>query len=338
MIKFGAKKEETVGLDIGSYAIKVCSLTKNNSQNTLTAYNIKKIPQENKDFKIKTLLEEVFDEIDLHPEQVNLSVSGPDVIVRFIDFPRMSKEDLRNALAFEAEKYIPFTVSEVFLDFMILGEAAEADKMRVLLAAVKREPVETLVKTMEEMEIGVNLIDVDPFAVFNAFNFSNPSEEGKCRTFLNLGHLKNDILISVGDMPHFTRQIQIGGKDITREISKVLAVSPEKAEEMKLSPPAEQAEQVKQAVTTILDKIITEVQLSFSYFENRSSVKVGEIYCSGGMVYLDKTVDYLSEKLGSEVKKWNPLAGLTVAENISKQDIDSVASQLAVCIGLALRD
>ncbi|MFH1552649.1 MAG: type IV pilus assembly protein PilM [Candidatus Omnitrophota bacterium] len=338
MFKLGKTKEESVGLDIGSYSVKVAAIRKEAGENTLTAYDIKKIPLDQKDIKVEYRIREALDEINLHPDTVNLSISGPDVIVRFINLPKMNREQLQNAMVFEAEKYIPFNISEVVLDFIILGNAPEAGQMRVLLAAAKRETVESRVKVIEDLNMTVNAMDINPFAVFNAFTESYPLSGDDGNAFLDLGHSGTDVLVSIGEIPCFMRQIQIGGKDVADAICHNLSVSQEKAEEYKVGLGGPDKEAITQATVPILDDLITEVQLSFGYFENRYNKGVSNIYCSGGMIFQEGVADYLTKKLGIQVKKWNPVEGIGISENLSREDIDSVASQLAVSIGLALRD
>ncbi len=338
MIKFGrSKSEDSVGLDIGSYSIKVVAVKKESGTTKLTAYNIKRIPLEDKGVKKDALIREMLDEIDFHPEVVNVSVSGPDVIVRFINLPKMSKDQLAKALVFEAEKHIPFNVSEVVLDFIILGDALEPGQMRVLLAAAKRELVEKLVKIAGDLNLTINVIDNNPFAMFNAFLESHPPLEDEGIAFLDLGHSQTDILVSTGNQPCFTRQIQIGGRDINKMLCQELSISPEKAEEFKMGLGDPDTEIVGHATASVLDDMIKEMQLSFGYFENRYNKSIGRVYCSGGMINQEGVIEYLSDKLGIAVEKWNPVEGLALSENLSKQDVDSIASQLAVSIGLALR-
>jgi type IV pilus assembly protein PilM len=342
MMNFGNKnmKEETVGLDIGSHSIKVVSAEAGPGKKILTAYNIKNVPIGENKKKVEDLVREALDEIDIHPKEVNLFISGPDVIVRFINLPKMSKDQLKSALSFEAEKYIPFNVSEVVLDSLILGDAPEEGQMRVLLAAVKREAVTGMIEMIESLGMTINLIDTDPFAIFNAFNATNPEfgEEKKGIAFLDLGHSQTNILISIGNVPCFMRQIQIGGRDIDEAIAKNMSISIEKAMECRLGGcKGEDAESVKKTTLLILDELVKEMHLSYGYFENRYNVKVEDVYCSGGMAYQDGVLKYLSDKLGLSAKKWNPVDSVDLSENISKEDIDSVAMQLAVSLGLALR-
>lgn len=336
MITFGQKAEEAVGLDIGSYAIKVVSLKKEGDKNILTAYNIKKIPLEAKESDTKKLIAETFDEIDLHPEDVNLGFSGPSVIVRFIDLPKMNKEQLASALNFEAEKYIPFNVNEVMMDFIILGDSPEAGKMKVLLAAAKKDLIESRVALMDELGMSIKILDIDSLAAFNAFTAAHPVED-KGSAFFHFGHSQTDVLISVGKDPCFMRQVQIGGRDIDNAISKDLGVPMDKAEELRLNAEGEERESVDQAAYSILDDIVREMQLSFGYFENRYGASISNVYCSGGMMFQENTIKYLASKTGYELKQWNPVAEMTLADHILKEDIDKVGSQLAVSVGLALR-
>ncbi len=336
MITFGQKIEETVGLDIGNYAIKVVSLRKEGDKNILTAYNIKNIPFGSKETDIKKLIAETFDEIDIHPEDVNLGFSGPSVIVRFIDLPKMNKDQLASALTFEAEKYIPFNVNEVVMDFIMLGDSTEMGKMKVLLAAAKKDLVESRVALMDELGMSINILDIDSLAAFNAFTIAH-SVEDTGSAFFHFGHSQTDVLISVGKSPCFMRQVQIGGRDIDNAISKDMGVPMDKAEELRLKAEGEERERVDQSASSILDDIVREMQLSFGYFENRYGTSISNVYCSGGMMFQENTIKYLASKTGYELKRWNPVKGMNLADHISKEDIDKVGAQLAVSVGLALR-
>jgi type IV pilus assembly protein PilM len=337
-MKLGKKKEEeVVGIDIGSHSIKVISLKKDSEQNTLNVYNIKKLPQDKKQIEIANIIQESLKEVDLSPEVVNLAISGPDVIVRFIILPKMTKEQLESALVFEAEKYIPFNVNEVVLDFIILGDAPESGQMRVLLAAAKKEPVEFMVKTIADLGMTVGAIDISAFAMFNAFIESHDSLEEKGVALIDFGHSHTDVLISAGKTPHFMRQIQIGGRDINVALSRNTSIALDKAEEYKLGAEGADKEEVTQAMQQVLDDIVKEIQLSFGYFENSSNIPISEIYCSGGMIEGEGFIEYFNSKMGVEIKRWNPIEGVNVSEYISREDIDSIASRLAVSLGLALR-
>jgi type IV pilus assembly protein PilM len=332
------KEEESVGIDIGSHSIKIAALSDIAGGKMLKSYNIKKLPFQAKDRDIQLQIKEALGEIDLSPSGVNLSISGPDVIVRFISLPKMTKEQLEGALVFEAEKYIPFNISEVVLDCMILGDDAPAGgHMKVLLAAAKRAPIELMVNAFDGLGISVNLMDVNAFACLNAFIASGGMVPGKATVMLDMGHSHTDLLISLDNTPRFMRQIQIGGRDIDTIIARNLSVPPEKVEEFKMGIGEFDKETVDQAVLQVFDDVIREIQLSFGYFENTCSKAIDGIYCSGGMLYRPGALEYLGEKLGIEIKRWDPFAGIKTADAISREDLNSISSRLAVSVGLALR-
>ncbi|MDD5634617.1 MAG: type IV pilus assembly protein PilM [Candidatus Omnitrophica bacterium] len=341
MLNSRKKDNGTVGLDIGKYSIKVVSLLKESNKKTLTAYNVKKVPAGKSIQEQEALIKEALSEIDLHPRDVNLSISGLDVIVRFINFPKMTREQLDNALVFEAEKHIPFNVNDVILDSIILGDLPDTGQMRVLLAAAKKEMVNSKVKLIESLNMSVNVMDIDIFAVFNAFTAGNKLQPDKANAFLDIGHTQTDLLIAIGENPYFMRQIQIGGKDITSAIAKQLAVPVEKAEEYKHGiglDKKEVIEAVDSSIAKVFDDMVKEIHLSFNYFESNCNLEVDEIFCSGGAISQPRAMEYFSKQLGTPVKKWNPIDEIGIAETLSKTDIDSVASSLAVSVGLALRD
>jgi len=333
-----SKITEAIGLDIGGNSIKIVALQKKGGINTLTAYNIKKIPTNVQDSEIKNVVKEAFDEVDLHPTEINLSVSGPDVIVRFISFPKMTKDQLAEALGYEAEKYIPFSINEVFLDFLILGDAPADGQMNVLLAVAKRELIEARVKMVQQIGLNINVVDIAPFAMFNALVETGIAlDEKKVYAFLGIGHVQTDILISVGARPCFMRQVQIGGKSIIESLSYKMGVSLEKAEEYILDIDKEKEEETLGFFDKVLGNIAKEIQLSFGYFENRYNKRVDSVYCCGGMTDRKEALGFLKQKLDVDIKQWNSFQKIKISDNLSKKDVDSVASQLAVAVGLALR-
>jgi len=337
MFKTGKKIKESVGLDIGSYSVKASSVLKQADKNILTAYNIKRVPLDGEGLaKTAKIIKETVDEVNIRPDEVNLSISGSNVIVRFVSLPKMSKEQLESAMLFEAEKYIPFNVNEVIMDFIIL-DAPEAGQMNVLLAAAKRDFVQSQIELLGKLGMEVNVIDINAFAVFNSFAAASPFEEDKGTAFLDLGFSQTNVLISTGAIPRFMRLIQIGGKDITNSLAGAIGISIAEAEELKLKGEEANKERITRFTLNVLEELVREIQLSFGYFENKYNKAVSDIYCSGGMVYQKGVIEYLQENLNAQLKVWSPIEGMEVSESLSREAIDPIASRLAVSIGLALR-
>jgi len=327
----------SVGLDIGTYSIKLAAVKDARDKKILIALNEKKISPK-ADFDEKTsVIREMFKEVGFYPSEVNLSIFGPDVIVRFVNFPKMSRAQLEDALGYEAEKYIPFNMNEVITDVAIPDSARETEQMRVILAAAKKNAVEELMKICKNLNLEIGIIDMDPFAMFNAFLEASSVQTDQTHALFNFGHSRTDVLIASGKEPVFIRQIPIAGKDISLAIARDEEIGSDAAPERKLSSPEEKSNKVLQATFSVLESLIKEIQLSFSYFESRQGKKIGEIYCSGGMIEQEGVFGYLNEKLNVQIKKWDPLDAVEISEDIFRSDANSPVSQFAVCIGLVLR-
>jgi Tfp pilus assembly PilM family ATPase len=133
------------------------------------------------------------------------------------------------------------------------------------------------------------------------------------------------------------RQIQIGGRDIARAISKDMGIPVEKAEELKLNPDPVSMPKIQQASFTVLEEIMKEMQLSFGYFENRYDTPVSNVYCSGGMIFQEGVMEYFTTKTELNVVEWNPVKGISLVDTLSREDIEKIGPILAVSIGLSLR-
>lgn len=330
----------SVGVDVGSHSIKVAVLTSGSDRKSLVAYNVKN-RERSADVKIVgKQIKQSLTEIDVPAGSIRVSFSGVDTVVRFITLPKMSLRELRGALSLEAEKYIPFDASDVFIDCSILGGSDDEGSMRVLLAAAKRSQIDPMLGSISTAGMTVDIVDVGIFAEFNAL--MNSSTERRSASFgvLNLGHLHTDFMISSAAAPAFVRQIKFGGADMDRAISRNMSVTIEEAWRYKVGMGEFDKRAVDDSVESVLESIVDEIQMSCGYFEseNKCSNVLDTIYCSGGMSLRAGVVEYLSEKLGVNIKKWDPFSGVPVSESISVEDLSPLSPRLSVSMGLALRD
>ena len=114
-----APEKNSIGIDVGSYSVKMVELAKEKEKliiKNLAYKRIDTLPKE----ELAGVLRELTESAGITSKEVNTAVSGPSVVIRLVELPRMSKEELRNAIPFEAEKYIPFSIDEVALDHQML--------------------------------------------------------------------------------------------------------------------------------------------------------------------------------------------------------------------------
>ncbi|MFH1790635.1 MAG: pilus assembly protein PilM, partial [Candidatus Omnitrophota bacterium] len=169
-----AKKKPIAGIDIGTNSVKILESTPKGEEISLTKYGAKRLPAEANDETVAQTVKMLVSEIGITAKDIHIGLSGPGAVVRFISMPEMTRDDLKEALRFEVDKYIPFGVDEVSMDFAILGKVAgQSGQMRVLLAAAKKDLISKRIEMLGEIGLNVTLIDINAFAVFNSFCYSS---------------------------------------------------------------------------------------------------------------------------------------------------------------------
>ena len=325
-------------MDIGTRLIKAVEVSLEENATRLTKFHFAEIDfplgREKTGEALKTLLEK------FRPgtKSVNISLSAPSAIVRFISMPEMKEDDLKNSLRFEAEKYIPFNISEVFIDAVIIpGKAGETKQMRVLLAAAKKEAVYACLAMLKEAGLSASLADIDSFACFNAFcNSFRKLDESKSTALLNIGYTHTNVLVLRGDQPFFTRDIQTGSKDIAKAVSAEFQVGEKEADKLIFNP-GENALRVFEVAKGVLNDFVEELRLSFGYYENQYGSTINEIYLSGGAAHLGGISGHLEENFGVKPVLWDPFAGFERSPDIDKKLLEPARPHFAVAAGLAMR-
>ena len=252
---------------------------------------------------------------------VNLSVSGPWVIIRVVEMPTMKPTEVRQALPFEAQRYLPFNIQDVIIDGAVLG-AVDAHRSWVLIVACKKELIERRIDWVRRAGLGVALIDVDALAIANGFLAgSNGHRPEGTRAVINVGAQMTNLVIFQGETPYLVRDIPWGGDKLARSASEQLGI--ELGEVLKDLGRAETSPETTNAVKLSSEVLVTELQLSFDYFENRFGQPPEEILVSGGLSACQPFMAALKNHLTQAVTPWVP--------------VKELPAQFAVAYGLALR-
>jgi type IV pilus assembly protein PilM len=342
------KGKSIVGLDIGSQAIKAVELVHSPKTNSyaLSGYAYHEISSgEN----IKEVLKKIWETHDFHTTKVVTAISGRSVIVRYITMPEMSDEELKNAIQYEASKYIPFEIDEVMIDCLRLPDSKKEQKgggttkdMPVLLVAAKRDKLDEHINLLEESGLWPLAIDVDCFALGNAFELkqsNNPSSNisNRVAALIDIGAMKTNVNIMSGLQVSFTREIYIGGKDFTDSTSKKMGIPEKEAEELKKNPGLK-FDEVKDYISSLIDDLTHEIKLSFDYFEHQFDKPIDDIYISGGSSLLQGLEEAFESSFNKKPVRWDPSELLEIlSEKIDPPEMKKKASQLVIATGLAAR-
>jgi type IV pilus assembly protein PilM len=329
-----ARERISVGLDCGTAAVKLIKLKFTKEGNVeLSGFN-RAASQLDLEPVLKNLTQ------PHETGRVNVAVCAPAAIIRYVNFPKMEKNELQQALKFEAQKHIPFAISEVNLDSHILKSDLPDNKMLVLMAAVKSDFLNSRLKMVEAAGLRVNLVDIDSLALVNAFMFNYGQEEtikNKTVALLNIGASFSNLNILDAGIPRLSRDIPIAGNAFTHKIMEMLGVDFKAAEEAKLNPGGQAQQEVSGALEFVLSNLARELRVSFDYYESQSVASVGKIFLSGGSSYFTGLKDMLGSLLGIEVEYWDPLQRVLFSDALPIDKIKPFSNQLAVAVGLALR-
>jgi len=331
-------KQVAAGVDIGAYSIKILETAAEKETNKLTKFAIKEIPPGTTSDKLPGALKDALESAGLSTKNIRISLAGPDAIVRIINMPEMSLQDLKSSLKFEADRYIPFSVDEVNIDCCILGKAKEGtNQIRVLLAAVKKDLINRRIKMFQDIGYAVSLVDVNVFAVLNAFMKSEKDiKPDSSIAILNIGHRYTNIVTCKGDSPYFTRDIPIGGEHIAGIVARKTSIEPK---DVFIGGPAVQEKQpeIQEAFRLALAKLGDEIRMSFGYYENQFGSAVEKVYISGGLANVEHVPAFLEEVLGMKPVIWNPIGAFEIGDGVDKAMLESSKSWLAIVAGLVLR-
>lgn len=335
---FGRNKR-ILALDIGSSDIKALEVNDAGGKIELSNFACTKIGNQNETiFAIREILRRS----NFKTKKCVTSVSGRSVIVRYVNMAQMPEQELRQAIRFEADKYIPFEVDEVVMDTQILEpEIADGSgEMKVLLVAVRKNLIEEHLHLLQEAGLQSAIIDVDAFALGNAFEMRARESGGlspeKVVALIDIGSNKTNINILKGGTSYFTREVYLAGNDFSEAVSRKFNLDGQEAERLKCNPD-DQAADVEEAILPTLDDLGNEIQLSFDYFENQFDRVVEEVYISGGSAQLPGLQRAFEGAFEKSVVFWNPLESLTVKAGLDEKAIGALAGQLAVSVGLASR-
>jgi type IV pilus assembly protein PilM len=337
-------------LDIGSSAVKAVELRPNGKGFKVTAFGSEPIPPDGivdgaiiDGASVADAIRRLFEGRGIKTKDVAASLSGNAVIVKKITLPVMSEAELGESIYWEAEQYIPFDIQDVNLDYQILDspDAAAKGTMDVLLVAAKKEKIADYTGVIAQAGRSAVVVDVDAFALQNAYEVNYGIEPGAVIVLLNAGAGATNINILSGDQSVFTRDISIGGNAYTEALQRELSLPFELADQLKrgIAVDGVTFDDARPVLRAVSENVMLEIQKTFDFFKaTAASDRIDRIMVSGGASRAEGFTEMLTERFEAPVEAFNPFK--KVAFDVKKFNIGSaeeVAPTAAVAVGLALR-
>jgi type IV pilus assembly protein PilM len=346
---FLGKKDRLIGLDIGSRSIKAAEISETKKGRCLERFGIIDLaPGLIEDGAIKdteqvaATIRQLFKNYGIKSHNVALSVGGYSVIVKKINVQTMPEEQLQDSISYEAEQYIPFDISDVNLDFQILGENENnPNQMNVLLVAAKKEMVNDYVNIAQLAGLNPCIIDVDAFGLQNIYEFNYAPSEDENVALIDIGASKTSLNILKGKTSVFMRDVSLGCSQIDHKIASLIDCTLEEAEQIKFGDHSDKmpAGDLTDIVSSVVSDWCTEIRRALDFFYSTyPDDQIKRIMLSGGGGNIKEFRQLLSVETSAEVATINPFENFHIDENrFDVAFLKRIAPQASISMGLATR-
>ena len=342
------RKKTLVGLDIGSSAVKVVELGRHGGQHTVVAAGCEPLPYEaivdNAITDRETVagaIQRAFRELRVKNREVAVAMSGSAVIVKKISLPAMPDAELAGTIQWEARQHIPYETHTVNLDFHVLGPSTDPGEVDVLLAAAKKDRVDDLTRVVSEAGCVPRVLDVDAFALQNAYEVTRDARTERVDVLVNLGASVVNLNVVQGNRSVFTRDVAIGGNAYSQAIQQELGIDFDRADRLKrgVPVPGSAFEDAAPVIQTVTQNLLQEVSKTVDFFRTTSGTDhVDGIVLAGGTSRIDGLETAFRERFDTEVSQFDPFEGAAIdARALSADQRLELGPVAAIAVGLALR-
>jgi len=344
-----AFRAPTVGLDIGTSAVKAVVLRKQRGGWSLVAAGETPLADGHEETgapeptAVSGAVEQLLGSLKQRRARVAAALSGHAVIVKRLSLPVMTDEELNEAIPWEAEQYIPFDLSEVQLDYQIVSPPADAAQstVDVLLVAAKKDRIDDRAGVIEQAGRKPVVLDIEAFALANAYQMNYPERTDPLTALLHVGRSVTIVCLLERGEPVFTRDISIGGQVHLDGLLRDLGATgvDETAARRILAgqyPDDVSPEQVAGVLRDASAQLVLEVRKTIDFFRATAPIeRLSRIVLSGGAWQAVGLVDLLASEFGAPVDVFDPFRKVTRTSRTLGGDVAGPA--YAVAVGLAMR-
>ena len=337
---------DLLGVDIGVGSIKLVSVSKTETGIVLDAIGEAKTPrvdwrQNVKDTKpmeeIAATMKLLLSDLKLKSRQVATSLPEEEVVSRLIRLPPLKDEEIRDALKFEAETFVPYPLDQVSIDYEII-EKDEAGRLAVFAIAARNDLIQNYVKLFKV--IGLDLVALESPAIAMRRSVVSSVSNTAAVLLVDMGEKYSDIVsINKGNV-YFTRAMSVGGESITRAISINLGLDMASSEEYKKAYGMKEMQlegKIKAAIEPVFANMAEEIRRALASFREEQGKPVDLLVLSGGGANLPGLAEELTKLLGIEVQVIQPFIKMDTSRIVLPVDLNSEGCRFSLAAGLALR-
>jgi type IV pilus assembly protein PilM len=340
---FGRKT--TIGLDIGSGLVKVAVIDHSKREPVLVKASVAPlladaiVEGEVMDPGIVAeAIQTALSGAGVKGKHVVTAVGGRDVIIKKIQIERVKEQQARELMRWEAEQHVPFDMESVELDFQILDPDGDGLEMSVLLVAAKRDLIESKVRLLGDAGLNAAAVEVDAFALHNAFEVNHPDALQGLVGLVNIGHEVTNVNVLDEGVPILARDIPLGTRRFREDLQRERGLGPEEAQALLQG--YDRSPHIEAVLANRGEEIAVGIERAAAFLASgsRNGGQLRTIYTCGGGSRIPGLSEFLANRLHITVQQANPLANLKVRDGALESLVtDEIAPLLMLPIGLALR-
>lgn len=347
---FKHKYPTLVGVDISSASVKLLELSRAGQGYRVESYAFEHLPpdamQEKEIKNVEVLGAAVANVVKRSRTRTKfaaIALAGSSVITKVIQMNKgLSDQELASQIQVEAERYIPYPMTEVNIDFQVLGPSSKNPEfLDVLLAASRTEMLDTLVEILSLGGLTAKVVDIEAYALERAYSLISNQLPGngnnKIIAIVDIGSAMTTFSVLQNGVTVYTRDQIFGGKQLTEEIQRRYGLTFEEAALAKKQGGLPE-DYFPQVLEPFKDAVVQQVSRSLQFFFSSSECpEIDHIVLAGGTATLSGLVQRVEEKLSIPCILANPFANMSIASRVSVPTIHADAPSLMICCGLAMR-
>jgi type IV pilus assembly protein PilM len=348
------KSKSFLAVDFGAGSLKLAEFEVNEAGGLrLRQFGIKSLGAEGaqestREETILKALQGMISDMGIRAREVNVCAPGFHVFSKFVKLPPVDAGKVTQIIQYEAQQNVPFPLQEVVWDYQIMGSSAGGE-LEVLLVAIKADIVEGLFRVTDSAKLHLNLADVSPAALCNAFRY-NYGDLEDCTMLLDIGAKTSNLLFfEKGKV--YSRSINLGANAITQDFANEAKLKFDAAEKTKIAEgfvslggAYEEPENPHQAMISkiarqFMTRLHIQVNQTMQFYRGQQGGSAPQrLFLSGGASVMPYTAQFFAEKLNVPVEYFNPFRNVQIDPSLNLEELARVAHSLGEVVGLGLRN
>jgi type IV pilus assembly protein PilM len=282
-------------------------------------------------------------------KEVMLSISGQSVFMRFVKLPPVEAAQVEQVVAFEAQQNVPFPISEVTWDYQMMSNRGSGTEAEAVIVAIKKDILEAEVAAVEEIGFKIKQVDIAPFALLNAFRYSEPQTD-ECSLIIDMG-ARSTNLVFVEKSTFWVRNVPIAGNQISQSICNEMQEPFMAAETLKkgkgfvslggvyADPDDVDAARISKLIRSTMTRLHVDINRSIAFYRTSLSGSAPKrVFLTGGSSQLPYLDLFIADKLSLPVAYFNPLRNVNLGKSLNTSHVQQNHCYTAELVGLALRE